>query len=112
MQGMWFHANFASRWFADVLLQEAVPLEELWGSIERHAEARQAVAATDTALSERAQQYRALQKRLLLRLKDRQPGSVAHLDLLLEETFHQLLDLGVLSSDFLCSCIRFGSELS
>ena len=73
-----------------------MPLEELWGSIERHAQARKAVAVTDTALSERAQQYRAVQKRLLLRMKDRQPSSVAHLDLLLEETFQQLLDLGVL----------------
>ena len=77
-----------------VNVQEAVPLEELWASIERHAQARQAVAATDLALADRAQQHRAVQKRLLVRLKDKQPGSLAHLDLLMEETFHQLLDLG------------------
>ena len=71
-----------------------MPLEELWASIERHAHARQAVAATDLALADRAQQHRAVQKRLLVRLKDKHPGSLAHLDLLMEETFHQLLGLG------------------
>lgn len=79
-----------------VMLQEAVPLEELWASIEKHWQARQAVAASQAALSDRAQQQRAVQKRLLMRFKDRQPGSLAHLELLLAETFDQLIDLGEL----------------
>jgi hypothetical protein len=78
------------------VLQEAVPLEELWASIEMHCQARQAVAASQAALSDRAQQQRAVQKRLLMCFKDRQPGSLAHLELLLAETFDQLIDLGEL----------------
>ncbi|DBB01694.1 hypothetical protein WJX77_000727 [Trebouxia sp. C0004] len=74
--------------------KEAVPLEELWASIEKHCQARQAVAASQAALSDRAQQQRAVQKRLLMCFKDRQPGSLAHLELLLAETFDQLVDLG------------------
>ncbi len=76
-------------------VQEALPLEELWASIDKHSQARQAVSATEQALADRAQQHRAVQKRLLMRFKDRQPSSLAHLDLLLEETFHQLLELGM-----------------
>ncbi|KAL0044614.1 hypothetical protein WJX82_002814 [Trebouxia sp. C0006] len=77
-----------------ITFKEAVPLEELWASIEKHWQARQAVAASQAALSDRAQQQRAVQKRLLMRFKDRQPGSLAHLELLLAETFDQLIDLG------------------
>lgn len=73
-----------------------MPLEEMWASMERHWQARQAVVATQTALAERAQQHRAVQKRLLMRFKDRQPASLAHLDLLLGETFTDLIDLGEL----------------
>lgn len=52
------------------------------------------MAATEGALANRAHQHRAVQKRMLMRFKDRQPTSLAHLDLLMAETFHQLLDLG------------------
>ena len=78
------------------MLQEPVPLEELWASIEKHWQARQAVAASQAALSDQAQQQRAVQKRLLMRFKDWQPGSLAHLELLLAETFDRLMDLGEL----------------
>ena len=74
--------------------QEAVPLQELYASIDRHWQAQQAVRATEVALADRAQQHRAVQKRLLMRFKDRQPTSLAHLNLLLSETFQQLLQLG------------------
>lgn len=74
--------------------QDAVPLEEMYSSIDRHWQAQQAVRATEAALADRAQQHRAVQKRLLMRFKDRQPSSVAHLDLLLAETFQELLQLG------------------
>lgn len=66
----------------------------MYSSIDRHWQAQQAVRATEAALADRAQQHRAVQKRLLMRFKDRQPSSVAHLDLLLAETFQELLALG------------------
>ena len=96
-------------------LQEAVPLEELWQAIERHSGARRAVAATEQALADRAQQHRAVQKRLLMRFKDRQPTSLAHLDLLLGETFHQVLELGQRVQASVCLWTRYvtlGSLLS
>lgn len=75
-------------------MQDAIPLEELYTSIDRHWQAQQEVRATEAALADRAQQHRAVQKRLLMRFKDRQPSSIAHLDLLLAQTFQQLLQLG------------------
>ena len=72
----------------------------MYSSIDRHWEAQQAVRATEAALADRAQQHRAVQKRLLMRFKDRQPNSVAHLDLLLAETFHQLIQLGAAMLSF------------
>lgn len=66
----------------------------MYSSIDTHWKAQQAVRGTETALADIAQQHRAVQKRLLMRFKDRQPSSVAHLDLLLADTFQQLLQLG------------------
>ena len=71
-------------------------MQELYVSIDRHWQARHAVRCTEAAVADRAQQHRAVQKRLLMRFKDRQPSSLAHLDLLLTETFQQLLQLGAL----------------
>ena len=69
-------------------------MEELWACVDSHLASRQAVAAIDAKLDLAAHQLRAVQKRLLLRYKDKQPASVAHLDLLIHATFNQLQDLG------------------
>jgi Bardet-Biedl syndrome 9 protein len=47
-----------------------------------------------TLLNERAQQYRSIQKRLLVRFKDKNAAPLQHLDFLLEDTFNQLMELG------------------
>lgn len=69
-------------------------MEELWSCVDTHLASRQAVAAIDAKLDLSAHQLRAVQKRLLLRYKDKQPASVAPLDLLIQATFDQLQDLG------------------
>ena len=69
-------------------------MEELWGCVERHLASRHAVAAIEAQLAQLAHQLRAVQKRMLLRFKDKQPASLAHLDLLIQETFAQLTDFG------------------
>lgn len=69
-------------------------MEELWGCVERHLASRHDVAAIESRLAQLAHQLRAVQKRMLLRFKDKQPASLAHLDLLIQETFAQLTDLG------------------
>ena len=42
-------------------------------------------------LSERAHQFRSIQKRLLVRFKDRNPSPLSNLDLLFEDTYRHLI---------------------
>ena len=44
-------------------------------------------------LSQRASQFRAIQRRLLTRFKDKTPAPLANLDTLLEGTYHQVCQL-------------------
>ena len=52
------------------------------------------MAGSLVLLGQRATQYRAVQKRLLVRFKDRNPAPMTHLDTLLEDTYSQLLEVG------------------
>ena len=74
---------------------EALPLEELSALVEAHFAARQAVGAATRQLEERAAQLRAVQKRLLMRYKDKTPQPLAELSQLLEGAFRQLQEAGV-----------------
>ncbi len=51
------------------------------------------MSAVRNELSLRAQQFRVVQKRLLVRFKDKTPNPLGNMDLLLEVTFRQLVDL-------------------
>ncbi|KAL3133611.1 Protein PTHB1 [Trebouxia sp. C0010 RCD-2024] len=95
-----------------ITYKDAIPLEELYTSMDRHWQAQQEVRATEAALADRAQQHRAVQKRLLMRFKDRQPSSIAHLDLLLAQTFQQLLQLGGQQEEQQASVEAAGRQLS
>eukprot|EP00656_Telonema_subtile_P016506 TRINITY_DN18721_c0_g1_i1.p1 TRINITY_DN18721_c0_g1~~TRINITY_DN18721_c0_g1_i1.p1 ORF type:complete len:821 (+),score=232.22 TRINITY_DN18721_c0_g1_i1:79-2541(+) len=74
--------------------QEELPTKEYFNLIEEHHTARLALAATRQVLSERAAQFRAIEKRLLIRFKERNPAPMDNLDKLLESTYHELVDLG------------------
>jgi len=73
-----------------VSFQEALPLQDFFSIVDRHHAVRSQYVATNTQLGYRAHQFRAIQKRLLLRFKDKNPVPLSHLDSLLEGTFHQL----------------------
>jgi len=73
---------------------EAIPLPDYLGLVERHHELRQTMQAQRELLADRAQQFRCVQKRLLIRFKEKNPSPVSHLDLLLEGTYEELLALG------------------
>jgi Bardet-Biedl syndrome 9 protein len=72
---------------------EPLPLHELFELVDAHLASRAAVAALNRELEERATQFRAIQKRLLVRFKDRNPAPLANLDLLLQGTHAQLMEL-------------------
>ena len=55
-----------------------------------HAQIRQNIQKCRELLSRHAQQFRAIQKRLLTRFKDKTPVGLAHLDTLLDGTYMQV----------------------
>mmetsp|Transcript_25283 Transcript_25283/g.64255 ORF Transcript_25283/g.64255 Transcript_25283/m.64255 type:complete len:826 (-) Transcript_25283:98-2575(-) len=78
----------------NVSFNEPLPLQEYFELIDVHFAARQELAETQAALEQRAQQFRVVQKRLLVRFKDKNPAPLANLDLLLGGTYEQLMELG------------------
>ncbi|PFX24103.1 protein PTHB1-like [Stylophora pistillata] len=71
-----------------------LPLQEYYELIDAHFEQRCNQTKYRELLSQRAQQFRAIQRRLLTRFKDKTPAPLANLDTLLDGTYRQLLALG------------------
>ncbi|KAB0375806.1 hypothetical protein FD755_012449, partial [Muntiacus reevesi] len=67
-----------------------VPLQEYFELIDHHFELRINGEKLEELLSERAVQFRAIQRRLLTRFKDKTPAPLQHLDTLLDGTYKQV----------------------
>ncbi|XP_029445637.1 protein PTHB1 isoform X2 [Rhinatrema bivittatum] len=70
-----------------------VPLQEYFELIDRHFELRLNAEKCEELLSERAVQFRAIERRLLTRFKDKTPAPLQNLDTLLEGTYRQVIAL-------------------
>ncbi|XP_042330198.1 protein PTHB1 isoform X2 [Sceloporus undulatus] len=70
-----------------------IPLQEYFEIIDHHFELRLNAAKYEQLLSERAVQFRAIERRLLARFKDKTPAPLQHLDTLLEGTYRQVIAL-------------------
>ncbi|NXL47243.1 PTHB1 protein, partial [Podilymbus podiceps] len=71
----------------------SIPLQEYFELIDRHFELRLNAEKFQELLSERAIQFRAIERRLLTRFKDKTPAPLQHLDTLLEGTFREVIAL-------------------
>ncbi|NXA33323.1 PTHB1 protein, partial [Eudromia elegans] len=71
----------------------SIPLQEYFELIDRHFELRLNAGKLKEMLSERAVQFRAIERRLLTRFKDKTPAPLQHLDTLLEGTFREVIAL-------------------
>mmetsp|Transcript_41791 Transcript_41791/g.75863 ORF Transcript_41791/g.75863 Transcript_41791/m.75863 type:complete len:859 (-) Transcript_41791:47-2623(-) len=76
-----------------VTFQESLPLHDYFALMEHHFALRKHLEELRADLADRTQQYRVIQKRLLVRFKDRNPSPLAHLDTLLTLTFEQIVHL-------------------
>ena len=65
---------------------EALPLQDFFAVVDAHHAARVARQTASRALANAAHQFRAVQKRLLMKFKDKTPARLAHLDALLDQT--------------------------
>ncbi|XP_060051796.1 protein PTHB1 isoform X2 [Erinaceus europaeus] len=71
----------------------SMPLQEYFELIDHHFELRLNGEKLEELLSERAIQFRAIQRRLLTRFKDETPSPLQHLDTLLDGTYKQVIAL-------------------
>ena len=73
-----------------VLFKDLLPLHDYFLLIDRHFAVRQAVRELRSKLEKLAHQFRVIQKRLLVRYKDKNPAPLLSLDTLLQETYTQM----------------------
>ncbi|CAE7218110.1 BBS9 [Symbiodinium pilosum] len=74
-----------------ITFQDSLPLHDYFALIDDHFDLRRHLDELRKDLADRTQQYRVIQKRLLVRFKDRNPSPLNHLDTLLNLTFEQTL---------------------
>nr|XP_015212539.1 PREDICTED: protein PTHB1 isoform X2 [Lepisosteus oculatus] len=70
-----------------------IPLLEYFETVDRHFELRVNAEKYQDLLAERAVQFRAIQRRLLTRFKDKTPAPLQNLDTLMEGTYRQVVAL-------------------
>ncbi|XP_063308140.1 protein PTHB1 isoform X2 [Pelobates fuscus] len=70
-----------------------LPLQEYFELIDQHFELRLNTEKYDSLLSERAVQFRAIQRLLLTRFKDKTPAPLQNLDTLLDGTYRQVIGI-------------------
>lgn len=76
-----------------ITYQDSLPLHDYFALVDDHFALRKHLEQLRSDLADRTQQYRVIQKRLLVRFKDRQPAPLNHLDTLLNLTFEQTVQL-------------------
>mmetsp|Transcript_22717 Transcript_22717/g.63135 ORF Transcript_22717/g.63135 Transcript_22717/m.63135 type:complete len:875 (-) Transcript_22717:176-2800(-) len=76
-----------------ITYQDSLPLHDYFALVDDHFALRKHLEELRSDLADRTQQYRVIQKRLLVRFKDRNPSPLNHLDALLTLTFEQTVQL-------------------
>jgi len=76
------------------LFLEQLPLHDYFLLIDRHFEVRQKLSSVRGRLERLAHQFRVIQKRLLVRYKDKNPAPLLQFDTLMQETYTQLGEAG------------------
>ena len=71
-----------------------VPFDEFFCVIELHFQTRLYLIKLLSQLNDRSHQFRMIEKRLLIRFKDRNPSSLAGIDIIMRESYDSLMKLG------------------
>jgi Bardet-Biedl syndrome 9 protein len=77
----------------DIYFKETLPTEEFKLVIDKHLELRQSAESSKVMLEQCCIQFRAIQKRLLSKFKDKSPTSLDNMDALLEATHRQIVSV-------------------
>ncbi|XP_071490439.1 protein PTHB1-like [Diadema antillarum] len=87
-----YHRNSGVKDF-QLMYSSPLPMQEYFELIDTHLELRVHAQRYKELLDQRAKQFRAIQRRLLTRFKDKTPSPLNNLDTLLEGTYRQILKL-------------------
>mmetsp|Transcript_30366 Transcript_30366/g.30009 ORF Transcript_30366/g.30009 Transcript_30366/m.30009 type:complete len:157 (+) Transcript_30366:413-883(+) len=71
--------------------EEPLPFQDLFQNVDSHFEARKLLKDEEDNLGKLCEQYAAIQKRLLVRFKDKNPAPLNNLDYLLHVTHSQVM---------------------
>ncbi|TYZ58292.1 hypothetical protein PybrP1_003778 [[Pythium] brassicae (nom. inval.)] len=96
----------------EVFYQEPLPLADFFGAIDAHFALRREQLEVAAELNDRAHQFRVIQKRLLVRYKDRNPAAIHCLDVLLHGTYEQLIALAHRAEDVDARLLLAANRLS
>lgn len=77
----------------EIYFKESLPLDEFRVIIDRHLQLRQHLERYKELLEQTCVQFRAIQKRLLIKFKDKSPTNLENMDALLEATYKQISNL-------------------
>ena len=77
----------------EIYHKESLPLYDFREIIDKHLQSRQHLDRYKEMLEQTCVQFRAIQKRLLTKFKDKSPTSLENMDALLEATYKQILSL-------------------
>ncbi|KAJ8320825.1 hypothetical protein KUTeg_002412 [Tegillarca granosa] len=107
------HFNLSSKSSGfTVFYSGQLPLQEYFDLIDAHFEHRLNADRCREMLAQRASQFRAIQRRLLTRFKDKTPAPLQNLDTLLEGTYRQILHLAEAVEDNNTSQVIAANSLS
>ncbi|XP_018426780.1 PREDICTED: protein PTHB1 [Nanorana parkeri] len=88
-----------------------VPLQEYFELVDQHFELRMNTEKYENLLSERAVQFRAIQRLLLTRFKDKTPAPLQNLDTLLDGTYRQVISIADATEELQISLFRAFTKL-
>ncbi len=81
----------APGWISNVKCEDKLPLEEFFDEISVHFNTRKTLQTLFSQLNDSSHLFRTIQKRLLTRFKDRNASALGGLDIIMRETYEQLL---------------------
>ena len=70
-----------------------LPMDDYYETIEKHFYLRTAARELSSQLNDRSHQFRLIQKRLLQRFKDKNPSPLNSMDVLLKETYEDIMSI-------------------
>ena len=89
-----------------------LPLQDFFTCVDQHHHWRARLKECQSNLNDTSHQFRTIEKRLLLRFKDRNAVPLQQLDVLMSETYHRLLDLARAVEEAQANVARSGNGLS